>query len=73
MHTTLRDLRLEQAKQEVIRAALYVVRSHIPHPLPIPTKHESKRKGVDRLVKWGAIAHLHDVVAEMNRVERGYR
>lgn len=57
-------IELVEAQQEVISAAIYIVRCHIPHP-PL-TGHET----VDEMVRWGAIRHLHDVVAKMTQVEK---
>jgi hypothetical protein len=52
-----------QAQEAVVKAVLYAMRCGCLFPVRVPRRGAS----VHALVRWGAMRHLHDVVAELKR------
>ena len=52
---------METPEQEVVDAVLYAMRCGCFFPVPEPPRGAD----VDTWIKWGAMRHLHDVVAKL--------
>ena len=52
-----------QSEKRIVDAVLYALRSGCFFPVPEPKPGAS----VQALIQWGAMRHLHDVIAEATR------
>mgnify|MGYP003395289056 CR=1 FL=1 len=53
----------DQQEHKIVEAVFYALRSGCFFPVREPTKSATTQD----LIKWGALRHLHDVIAEIAR------